>query len=438
VLGFQPDRIEFAAYDENAPRTRIEGFLLNFEVETLGLEDEDALFGDLGNDWLVGGPDNDHLFGGWGADLLDADDDKGTNGGLNDAEDGPDAQIQDIAFGGAGRDVLNANSGGDRLIDWAGEFNSFLVPFAPFGLATVSRGVPPHLFQYLYDLARADGVDPTRAADTGNDPARLGEPDGELGLVTQKDDAWQDQTGAPLDPQPGNIPGGTRLTLRGLDFNDGTAQGFAPDTGSFTASAGRVVVAPAVLGGDAAAVMHVGEYLPGYFELEATINAGKPTGGLKSNAYLIFDYQGPTDFKFAGVNISIDKLQMGHRDASGWHVDVQTNAQLKPDQDYELLLSINGLTATLVVDGSDIFSHAFAPRLDPDGFSYGLNAGMVGLGSENSVATIDNVEVKVLRPEITFRHEDDFEDGVADLFTLASSGVWQVQAGRFASQATGG
>ncbi len=438
VLGFQPDRVEFAAYDENAPRTRIEGFLLNFEVGTLGLEDEDALFGDLGNDWLVGGPDNDHLFGGFGADLLDADDDKGTNAGLNDAEDGPDAQIQDIAFGGAGRDVLNANSGGDRLIDWAGEFNSFLVPFAPFGLATVSRGVPPHLFQYLYDLARADGADPTRAADTGNDPARLGEPEGELGLVTQKDDAWQDQTGAPLDPQPGNIPGGTRLTLRGLDFNDGTAQGFAPDTGSFTASAGRVVVAPATLGADAAAVMHVGEYLPGYFELEATINAGKPIGGLKSNAYLIFDYQGPSDFKFAGVNISIDKLQMGHRDASGWHVDVQTNAQLKPDRDYELLLSINGLTATLVVDGSDVFSHAFAARLDADGFSYGLNAGMVGLGSENSVARIDNVEVKVLRPEITFRHEDDFEDGVADRFGLPPSGIWQVQAGHLASQATGG
>ena len=43
------------------------------------------------------------------------------------------------AFGGAGRDVLIGNTGGDRLIDWVGEFNSYLVPFAPFGMATVSR-----------------------------------------------------------------------------------------------------------------------------------------------------------------------------------------------------------------------------------------------------------------------------------------------------------
>jgi hypothetical protein len=26
-----------------------------------------------------------------------------------------------------------ANTGGDRLIDWVGEFNSYLVPFSPFG-----------------------------------------------------------------------------------------------------------------------------------------------------------------------------------------------------------------------------------------------------------------------------------------------------------------
>ena len=50
---------------------------------------------------------------------------------------------EDRAFGGAGRDVLIGNTGGDRLIDWTGEFNSYIVPFAPFGIATVSRQVPP-------------------------------------------------------------------------------------------------------------------------------------------------------------------------------------------------------------------------------------------------------------------------------------------------------
>ena len=186
----------------------------------------------------------------------------------------------------------------------------------------------------------------------------------------------------------------------------GNLDAFAVDSGVLTVSGGRLEVAPDVLGGDAATVFYVDHVLPSYFELQATINAGKPTAGLKSNSYMIFDYQSPTDFKFAGVNISLDKLQMGHRDAAGWHVDVQTPAQLKPDTDYNVLLAINGLTATLVLNNSNVFSHSFAPRIDSEGFSHGLNAGLLGIGSENSKSRIDNVTAQILPPEITFdRHE---------------------------------
>ena len=48
------------------------------------------------------------------------------------------------------------DTGGDRLIDWVGEFNSFIVPFAPFGIATVSRQVPPQLYDFLYAQAFSD------------------------------------------------------------------------------------------------------------------------------------------------------------------------------------------------------------------------------------------------------------------------------------------
>ena len=80
--------------------------------------------------------------------------------------DGPDTHptYEDRAFGGAGLDILIGNTGGDRLIDWVGEFNSYIVPFAPFGIATVSRQVPPALFEFLYALSEAQGADPTRAA----------------------------------------------------------------------------------------------------------------------------------------------------------------------------------------------------------------------------------------------------------------------------------
>ena len=141
-----------------------------------------------------------------------------------------------------GRDILIGNTGGDRLIDWIGEFNSYIVPFAPFGIATVSRQVPPALFEFLYALSKAQGADPTRAADTNIASApRNGEPYGEIGLITQQDHGlWQDQTGGPTDPQAGNIPGGKRDVLRTANFNDGTLTGFAPDSGVWEVSGGAL------------------------------------------------------------------------------------------------------------------------------------------------------------------------------------------------------
>ena len=81
----------------------------------------DRLFGDLGNDWIVGGTGKDHAFGGWGDDLINMDDDQTTAGGLNNQPDTA-TSYEDVAYGGAGRDVLIANTGGDRLIDWVGGF----------------------------------------------------------------------------------------------------------------------------------------------------------------------------------------------------------------------------------------------------------------------------------------------------------------------------
>ena len=421
VLRFDPDRIEFADYDEEFPRQRLENFLLNFDpagdpntAETANNNfDEDVLFGDLGNDWLVGGPDNDQLFGGFGADLMDADDDKSTNDGDNLAPDPVNIDIQDIAYGGAGRDVLMANTGGDRLMDWVGEFNSFIAPFAPFGGFTVSRAPTPHAFTFLYELSASLGADQSRAVDSGNttDAERNGEPDGELGLVTQKDGEWQDQSGAPVDPQPGNIPGGPRLTLRGVDFNSGTTEAFAVDQGIFEAKQGRLEVSSTSLGETASAVFHVGEYLPHYYEISATISTGKPIAGLKANSYLIFDYVSPTDFKYAGINISTDKIEMGYVDAAGWHELVQLPAQLKAVTDYDVLLAINGLTATLVVDSKDVLTFTYDARVDSDGFTYGLNYGLVGLGGIGSIARVDNMLVQKLSPEITFEATENFDLG---------------------------
>ena len=451
VLGYSQATGEFAAYNEYDPRGKVmvdasghfvtdgsgADFLLNFDQNegphpSLGgtvdasvyTDGNDKIFGDLGNDWLVGGTGRDDLYGGWGDDLLNADDDHSTGGNLNTTPD-TNWSYEDRAFGGAGRDVLIANTGGDRLIDWAGEFNSYIVPFAPFGLGTVSRALQPQIADFLYALSASDGADATRAADTGAAVARNGEPEGELGLIRQQDAAWQDQTGAPNDPQPGNIPGGRRDVLRAADFNSGTAQGFAADSGTWNVQGGALQVSAESLGGDAVAVYQLEDALPGYFEVRASITVIKPTGGWNANSYIVFDYQSKNDFKFAGLDVSLSKLVMGHRDASGWHVDEQSPVKggLKSGSSYNLLLAVNGTNATLLVDNKDVFTHTYAPRVIDD-WAFGLNNGLVGVGSNNSRGSFDNIAVQVLPPQITFSETETFDDGVADRFTAGDTGSW--------------
>ena len=444
VLAYSTLTGEFAQYLEFEPLKRIDGFLLNFDPteglkvgvvagKTYFSDGDDRIFGDLGNDWLVGGTGRDNVYGGWGDDLLNADDDHGTNSGLNDAPD-THPTYEDRAYGGAGRDVLIANTGGDRLIDWVGEFNSYIVPFAPFGMGTVSRTLQPQLAEYLYALSASDGADPTRSADIGGsaDPLRNGEPYGELGVVRQQDFAWRDQTGAPADPQAGNIPGGPRDVLRSAAFDNNSNSGFFADSGVWKATAGVLEVQAESIGKDAVSVFDIGDALPPYFEILASVKAIKPTAGWKANSYIIFDYQSKTDFKFAGIDVASNKLIMGHRNASGWILDEwgAVPGGLKSDQYYNLQLSINGLTATLIVDNRNVFAHTYQARVI-DGFTYGLNWGLVGVGSDNSRGAFDNIRVQVLPPQVTLTYNEDFADGIADLFTGARSGGWTVSGGTY-------
>jgi hypothetical protein len=393
---------------------------------------DDVIFGDLGNDWIVGGTGKDHLYGGWGDDLMNADDNHDSTIGTGDprANDVPDTHptYEDLAYGGAGRDVLIGNTGGDRLIDWVGEFNSYLVPFAPFGMATVSRTIQPQLPVFLYALSKSDGADQTLGFDT----TRNGEPFAELGAVIQKDFSWQDQTGAPADPQAGNIPGGRRDVLRSATFNNpggsggnlNLIDGFAVDSGTWSVANGVLQVTADSKGKDAASVFYVDQALPSYYEILASLQVTKPTAGWKANAYIIFDYYGPKDFKFAGIDVSLNRFVMGHRNAEGWILDAFTPTQVKPEIFYNLLLAVNGTTATLMLDNKKLFSYVYAPRV-VDGYACNLNTGMVGVGSDNSRGLFDNITVQRLAPPITLERNEEFTAG-AGAFTGPQSGTWQV------------
>ncbi|KUG05437.1 hypothetical protein ASZ90_017119 [hydrocarbon metagenome] len=225
VLKYDETTTLFAAYNPSAPMQKIMvdengnwvssggmEFLLNFE--TAELDGNDVIFGDLGNDWLVGGPGRDQLFGGFGDDLLNADDDHDSAKNNTDADSPPPGQptdyYDDTLFGGGGRDVLIASSEGDRMVDWTGEYNSYIVPSSKFGPGTVIRYSTKAIESYLYLLAISSGADASAGSYVdGADPARYYEPYGEIGLVTVKDPYSKDMNGAPRDPQPGN-KGGTK------------------------------------------------------------------------------------------------------------------------------------------------------------------------------------------------------------------------------------
>jgi hypothetical protein len=422
-----------------------------FSDATLPSDGDDRIFGDDGHDWIVGGTGRDHMYGGRGNDLINADDnhDSTISGQAPGAKpkdpllDKLDNSIPDewqpyadIFYGGAGRDVLILNGGQDRAIDWVGEYNSYIAPFAPFGAFHISRTLQPQLPEFLYNLSRSDGADQTgpdikrfedhKAQDSklaDPDPSRNYEPYGELGLVLQKDLEWQEQTGAPDDPQAGNIPGGNREVMRRELFDDGGVHPFAVDSGDWKVQGGKYHATPEALLTDAVSVYYIDEVMPGYFEVLVTANMDRPTARLKANAYIIFDYQSATDFKFAGINGSTNKLEVGHRTEAGWQSLAQGNLQMPANKDHQLKLFVNGNQVTLLVNNVASISYAFSGP---------LSHGMLGLGVDNAKVRFDNLRVLVLPPTITHAIDENFEDGVADYFDPVL-GAWTVANSRYQS-----
>src|SRR5262249_48655067 len=133
----------------------------------------------------------------------------------------------------------------------------------------------------------------------GADPARNGEPFGEMGLVNQKDTAWHAQTGPPSDPQAGNTPGTQRDVLRTADLTGSKAAAFYAASGTWsTGPGGYTGSAPAGL--DAVTLFYLDQWQPSFTEILATAQLG-PTSNQK-NAFIVFDYLGPTNFKYAGLD----------------------------------------------------------------------------------------------------------------------------------------
>ena len=337
--------------------------------------------------------------------------------------------------------MLIANTGGDRLIDWVGEYNSYLVPLSEFGMATVSRTLQPQLHFFLYAESLSDGVDATRFSDLNNgasppppknndpNPGRNGEPGGELGLVLQQDAAWHGQTGAPTDPQAGNNPGTQRDVLRSANFSGNGLSAMFADTGTWTITGGAYQNTTATVTGDNVSLFDLNTWLPSYYEVLTTLKVAK--GGSMADGFIIFDYQSSTSFKYAGIDVNSGLLKIGQRSSTGW-TDLATLAVkglglnlatlavkgLGLNSNQSIMLTANGAIATLTF-GTYTLSYTFTGP---------LNTGMVGVGTNNSLAAFTSYKAQKLPFIITYSVLEDFSDGVADKFT-PQTGTWTTTSG---------
>ena len=136
----------------------------------------------------------------------------------------------------------------------------------------------------------------------------------------------------------------------------------------------------------------------------------------------LFDYFSPTDFKFAGIDVGAEqgRARPSHGAGLGHRRDGRRHRQ--PPVGHAGTTCRSSSTASSspsCVNGAYVLTKQLAPRYI-DGQPYGFNKGLVGVGSNNSRGTFDNVIVQDLPPQSTFENTEDFADGVADLFTGGS------------------
>ncbi len=173
------------------------------------------------------------------------------------------------------------------------------------------------------------------------------------------------------------------------------------------------------------AILELAEPLPPRLEISADVRSLKTAEHLH-NGFVIFDYQGPDNFKFAGGDMETGYWAIGHYGGS-WVNDARVNEGLLLGEPYALRLRIKGSVATLVVvemgDDVEKISHDFGQP---------VTGGGIGLAANHAVTRFDNLTVRRLSdPGATppapaeMLYDEQFKDGVADKFR-AISGTWKV------------
>jgi hypothetical protein len=157
----------------------------------------------------------------------------------------------------------------------------------------------------------------------------------------------------------------------------------------------QCLLGEAVAGGNAIFARALDEAGSSAVDLQVTFNAEDVIPGKRwSNAFVIFDYQSPTDFKFAGAFVGIDRWVIGRSasNANGYVVDKVLSERIDALTDYAVQLLIENNRVTLKVHDGQRYvpkvSHTYPDSRDS------LQDGSVGLGTMKGTARFDDLHVK--------------------------------------------
>jgi len=182
---------------------------------------------------------------------------------------------------------------------------------------------------------------------------------------------------------------------RSFDFQDAAADPLNRVLGNSRIVDGRYQVMPASEGnGDTVSLFPAG--VPtGEIKITATLRVPS-VSDFNKNGVFIFDYHGPTDFKFASFQFGRSRVRIGQRDATGWNflADEASSSPLVKDTDLDVTVEIRGPVVEVLLGGVVQVRHRFE-GLD-------IFSGDIGLGSKNGQADFDDVVVASLRDQREF------------------------------------
>ncbi|MCY2987960.1 MAG: hypothetical protein NTY19_08880, partial [Planctomycetota bacterium] len=135
-------------------------------------------------------------------------------------------------------------------------------------------------------------------------------------------------------------------------------------------------------------VLETHQPLPANLEFGITFQTSRTDADWNSqwaDAMLIFDYKGPTDYKFAGAFVGINTWAIGRMTERGYMLDRTVSEELQFGKDYRLQLHLTGKSASLAADGVEKLRYTFADD---------IQAGQLGVSTWNRSSRFDDLSVE--------------------------------------------